>query len=315
MSGDRTSRFAWLSISEGCENKGNLLIEYALRKLLNIKKPGLTVSAFSPMSEDAIAGVNSSQLLLLPGTTLLDPREYPALDALDRITCNKLAIGVAFCARNGNVDLSVARNINLPIGSRDPFTHRQLRAASIESSFVGCPTLFIGNATKWKRKDGPLIISLGPGPQRELQECVHACAAFDDVILLEHVPRLQPRFPLPDRIRRVEIRSASQAIKLYSNASAVLTGRLHAYLTCLSLGVPATFFTSWYDSRFSLLEHLGIELEAAEPKRIVHVVRKMLNGKSRSVLSLEKAEKLRAAMIKYLKKLEITQYSANASSG
>jgi Polysaccharide pyruvyl transferase len=239
-------------------------------------------------------------LLLLPGSTLLDRNEYLALDALDRITCHKLAIGVAFCARNDKVDLSTARNINLPIGSRDPFTHKHLVAAGLESHFVGCPTLLIGKASRWQHRSGPLIISLGPGPQRLLRECVLACAKFGNVILLEHVPRLQPRFPLPTNVRRVKISSAAQAIDLYSSAAAVLTGRIHGYLTCVSLGVPVTFFGSWYDSRFSLLEYLGTQLEDPVPDRIVRVVDKMLNQTNLSTLCLERAAELRAKMINYL---------------
>ena len=227
---DLSSRVAWLSISNGCENKGNLIIEYALRKLLRLKITALTPSAFVELTPSIISRVNSCQVLLLPGSTLLDPGEYPALEALGQITCNKLAIGVAFCSQNGKMDLSVARSIDLPIGARDPFTHQRLRAAGIKSEFVGCPTLFVGRALRWKRNAGPLIISLGLGPQQQLQECVRACAALGEVILLEHVPRLQPRFPLPQGVRRVEISSAEQAIELYSAARR----RVDGAATCFS---------------------------------------------------------------------------------
>jgi hypothetical protein len=304
----KPSRVAWLSIADGCDNKGNLIIDHALRKVLNVSRPGLTLSAFSPLNEEAISRVNDSmQLLVLPGSTLLDRNDYPALDALHRITCDKLAIGVAFCASNGKVDLSTARRVNLPIGSRDPFTHKRLKAAGMESHFVGCPTLFIGDAAKWRHKSGPLVISLGPGSQTPLRECVLACAEFGDVILLEHVPRLQPWFPLPPRIRRIEIKSAAQAIDVYSTAAAVLTGRIHGYLTCLSLGIPVTFFGSWYDSRFSLLEYLGARLADPKPDRILRRVDRMLSNNNLSTVCLEKAAQLRRKMTKYLRRFGIAE--------
>ena len=302
---DLSSRVAWLSISKGCENKGNLLIEHALKKLLKLERVAVTPSAFCDLTPAMISRVNSCRVLLLPGSTLLDPGEYPALDALGRISCNKLAIGVAFCSHDGKVDLSVARGIDLPIGSRDPFTHRRLRAAGIESEFVGCPTLFLGRASTWKHNAGPVVISLGLGTQRELQECVKACARFGDVVLVEHVPRLQPMFPLPERVRRVAISSAAQAIELYAAAGTVLTGRLHAFLTCLSLGVPVMFFGAWSDSRFSLLEYLGVKQEQPEPRRIAKLAEASLNGKSPSTRSLERAERLRKAMLDFLASFEI----------
>jgi len=297
---------AWLSLSRESENKGNLIIEYALRRMLKVKRPTVEVSAFSELTEEDIFRINSCQLMVLPGATLLDPAENVATKKLDRITCYKLAIGVAFCTGDGNVDLSVARSINLPIGSRDPYTHKRLRAAGLKSCFVGCPTLFVGRATKWRQQEGPIIISLGLGPQRCLQECVAACAAFDRVILLEHVPRLQPRFLLPENIQRIEIEDAQQAIELYSSAAAVLTGRIHGYLTCISLGVPVTFFGTWYDSRFSLLEYLGAQIHKPDPHRITYVVDTMLRGTKLPIHCLERAETLRIAMVKYLSRFEIS---------
>jgi hypothetical protein len=307
---DLSSRVAWLSISKGCENKGNLIIEHALKKLLKLKRIAVSPSAFSGLTPATISRVNSCRVLLLPGCTLLDPGEYPALDALGRISCNKLAIGVAFCSRDGKVDLSVARGIDLPIGSRDPFTHRRLRAARIRSEFVGCPTLFLGRASTWKHNAGPLVISLGPGPQRQIQECVKACARLTDVMLVEHVPRLQPTFPLPEGVRRVAISDAAQAIELYATAGTVLTGRLHAFLTCIALGTPVIFFGSWTDSRFSLLGYLGVKQEQPEPRRIVKLAEASLNGKSPPMRCLERAERLRKAMLDFLASFEIEANSA-----
>lgn len=299
------SSLAWLSVSEGCENKGNLIIEHALRNILNVKRADVEVSAFSELTEEDVHRINSCRLMVLPGATLLDPVENVALRKLNRITCHKLAVGVAFCTRDGKVDLSAARSINLPIGSRDPFTHMRLRKAGLQSYFVGCPTLFLGRASRWKQQAGPVIISLGPGPQRALRECIASCVVFDNVILLEHVPRLQPRFPLPANIRRIEIKNGGQAAELYAGAAAVLTGRIHGYLTCLSFGVPVAFFSTWYDSRFSLLEFLGTRIHEPEPNKITGIIDKMLKGVMPPIYWLRQAEKLRTAMTRYLNRFEI----------
>lgn len=53
--------------------------------------------------------------------------------SLNQVRCPILAIGVALYSILDVPDLAVARNIQMPVGSRDPFTHSSLRRAGIRS--------------------------------------------------------------------------------------------------------------------------------------------------------------------------------------
>lgn len=293
-------RCALLSIASGCRNRGNLIIEYATRQVLDSAEVDVEVSAHRTMTATSIAAVNACSALILPGATLLQPEDHPAARQLVDITCPILPIGVALRSRRGIADVSVARHFTIPVGSRDPFTHQSLRRSGVASHLVGCQTLLLGRANNWQRREGPIVASLGLGLQSKLRECVTACAEVDETIVLNHAPGAQPHPFSGPRLQVVDMESAASAFELYRKASVVVTGRIHALLTCVMLGTPVVFFGGWFDSRYSLVQYLGVPIEPAVPSRIRRLVERVRSGEPGSDVVLERADGLRDSMQHYV---------------
>lgn len=300
--GTPRGRTAWLSIDRGCANRGNLLIEHAVRGILGLERVAYEVSAFERLPDDALRVVDACDRLVLPGATLLDAAEHPAMLDLARLSCPKVGIGVAFCDYAEGSKLDVARNLTPPVGSRDSYTHERLLESGIESRRVGCGTLLLGNAAGWRTdRHGPIVVSLGRGLQEPLQRCVLECAALGPpVVVLEHVPALQPRFELPAGATRVEMCDALQALEVYAGASVVLTGRIHGLLACIARGIPVVFFGDYRDSRYSLLQDLGVEPLPSDPAVVSATVARMLDGASPPMEVLRRAGELRRLLLDFL---------------
>jgi hypothetical protein len=252
------------------------------------------------MTARDIAAVNACSALILPGATLLQPEDHPVARQLVSITCPILPIGVALRSRLGRADVSVARRFTIPVGSRDPFTHQSLRRSGIASYLVGCQTLLLGRADTWQRREGPIVASLGLGMQSTLRQCVTACAEIDETIVLNHAPGAQPHPFSGPRLQVLDMDSAASAFDLYGKASVVVTGRIHALLTCIMLGTPVVFFGGWCDSRYSLVQYLGVPIEPAVPGRIRRLVERIRNGESGTDVVLERADRLRDSMRQYI---------------
>jgi len=258
------------------------------------------VNAHRTMTAKSIAAVNACSALILPGATLLQPEDHAAARQLVNITCPILPVGVALRSRLGIPDVSVARHFTIPVGSRDPFTHQSLRRSGIASYLVGCQTLLLGRANTWQRREGPIVASLGLGVQSKLRECVTACAEVDETIVLNHAPGAQPHPFSGPRLQVVDMNSAASAFEFYGKASVVVTGRIHALLTCVMLGTPVVFFGGWYDSRYSLVQYLGVPIEPAVPSRIRRLVERVRNGEPGADVVLERADGLRDSMQHYV---------------
>jgi len=294
---------ALLTITRSCINRGNLIIEHAAWRVLGFGPPAVVIDAHEPLDRRDAEAASRCQVTVLPGATLLQPGDHPAVERLDWISSPLLAIGAALRSMDGAADLSVARSIQTrqtTIGSRDPFTHDALTRAGIPSRLVGCPTLLLGTAEGWLPRPGPIVFSAGLGPQEPLAQCARACAEAGPLVQLLHAPERQPAFWEGPGVESVPLTSAEQAFALIRSASAVVTSRMHAFLVALIFGVPAFFLGGWDDSRYSLLEYLGVPLEPPTPKR----VRELLSGLERGRLPVdacfERAETLRQGMRAWL---------------
>lgn len=291
---------SWLSLRIGSVNHGNFIIDEASWAMLG-QPERREYSSFMPLGEEEIKEIDKTPVLVLPGATLLDASEHPISASLDKIRCPKLAIAVALCTTSRHqIDLSIAAAISCPIGSRDPFTHEVLKDAGIDSRLVGCSTLMIGDAKRWEHRQGPVVFSLGRGDQAPLQQCVMDAARHYDVEVVQHVPTLQPRFQCSSGVRWMDLCDLTGLKKIYSRASLVVTGRIHGALPAVALGVPVIFFSSYRDSRFSIVEHLGIECVAPEPELVSRRITDVLTSGVMSTEPLEKASILRNNMRKFL---------------
>jgi Polysaccharide pyruvyl transferase len=296
-----TTDYAYLSIAVRCVNRGNLLIDEATRRILHLD-PDRTVEfdAHSPLSGDDIDRIDACRALVLPGATLLQPEDHPSVGALGQIRSPVVALGVALRSILDVPDVTVARQLGLPVGSRDPFTHRSLRRAGIRSRLVGCQTLFFGRAQQWLRQDGPIVITLGLGDQRPLERCALACAELGPTVVLAQAPGWQREAFDHPNVTVEAITGTDQTLALLGGAAVVVTGRLHILLAAVALGVPMIFMGGWYDSRYSLIEHLRVPVEPPVPLRIRNLAGRVLDGTMPRSRCLDVAENLRQAMRQYL---------------
>jgi hypothetical protein len=296
----RQPHLSILGITRRCINRGNLIIEHATRQVLGETYFTQEFDAHQPLTAFDVASINESRALVLPGATLLQPGDHPAMECLPFVTVPILGLGVALRSAAHVSRLELAMQISTTIGSRDPFTHQSLIAAGRASRLVGCQTLLLGRGESWIRQNGPIVVSLGLGCQPQLELCVAACAAMGPTIQLLHAPDAQPARSRSTDLRVLPLESATQAFDLIRTASVVVTGRIHAYLTSLVLGVPAIFLGGWYDSRYTLLEELGVPIEPPVPRRILNLVEAVSAGTYPPEICLANADRLRNAMRSFL---------------
>jgi hypothetical protein len=298
---------ALLSITHRCINRGNLIIEHAARRVLGLESPAVVIDAHQPLERWAAEAASACRATVLPGATLLQPGDHPAVERLDWITSPKIVIGAALRSLDGTADLAVARAVGAvetPVGSRDPFTHDALTQAGIPSRLVGCPTLLLGDAQGWKsppsESPGPIVFAAGLGNQGIVAECAKACAEAGPVVELLHAPERQPPFLAGPGVEAVPLASAEQAFAVIRSARVVVTSRMHAFLSALIFGVPAFFLGGWYDSRYSLLEYLGVPIEPPTPERVRALLAGLERGRLPAAACFEQAETLRAGMRAWL---------------
>jgi hypothetical protein len=300
---DPMTTYAYLSVAIDCVNRGNLLIDEATRRLLTLEADHvIEFNAHGPLSADDVERINSCRALILPGATLLQPEDHRSVRSLDQVRRPILAVGVALRSVLDIPDVTVARNLDPPIGSRDPFTHQSLCRAGIPSYLVGCQTLFFGHARQWHRQQGPIIVSMGLGDQAPLEACTLACADLGPTIVLAQAPGWQRESFHHPNITVEAITSTAQALALLRTAAVVVAGRMHVLLACVALGIPVIFLGGWYDSRYTLIDHLGVPIEPPVPLRVRNLVTEVLDGAMPRRRCFGVAEQLRGAMLRYLRR-------------
>jgi hypothetical protein len=293
---------ALISIASGCVNRGNLIIECMTRRVLSLDDSTLMVDAYQPLGTRELDEVNACDVLVLPGATLLQPGDHAAMEQLERVRCPIFALGSALRSPLDLPDVSVARALGTTIGSRDPFTHKALQSRGIGTVLVGCQTLFLARACQWKNRSGPIVFCPGLGDQSLQDACMFACAELAPTIVLCHAPAVQYA-AVSDHpgLSQVALDDAEHAFALFGSASVVVTGRLHALLCCVALGTPVIFIGGWYDSRYSMLDLLGVSVEPPVAKRVQRLVEKVAGGDRLSTYCLEAADGLRRSMQTFIR--------------
>jgi hypothetical protein len=97
--------------------------------------------------------------------------------------------------------------------------------------------------------------------------------------------------PLDDAVR---------ALNLIREASVVVTSRIHSLLPAIAFGVPAIFVGGFYDSRYSLVEYLGVPIEPPIPLRIRGLAASACEGKFPPSLCFDRARILRENLLAWL---------------
>jgi len=323
---DQYIKYAWSSITQGACNYGNWLIEWSLEQILKLPKPLLVFDSFKPLDSSLIEQINrNSSFVISPGCTTLQVGQNKSYEAFDRITVPKPCFGgclwqtgstgiltiLARAIGPGTVskkrdrtiepDLSVARNLSQPIGSRDTYTHEVLKNAGIESYLIGCPTLLSqGPVTKWRKISGnKMVVSLSRfSLPAQLSLLVKLRRRWDITVMI-HEPYEKKIMRLISGIKTVEFESPEQFINQYKNADIVVTGRLHGVLPAIRFGTRVVFYGNPSDTRLSLLGFLGVPIRKLSMDLVE--LNELPEINTPSPVVFEKANELRRAFVDYSK--------------
>jgi hypothetical protein len=258
-------------------NYGNRLIEHCLRPLLRLESTELQINAYQPLSREQMDEVNSCDYVVWPGCTLIQRKEHPGMEQLQYATPPTFCFGGAFFTRLPFPHPQYCRRLERPVGARDSFTHRRLQLYGIESAFIGCPTVFAGSVTRWKRPaEGPVVFCFG-------RKDMDAQLRVFDRIRQEQQVRVviqeeKQRQYCPPGTDIVEYDDVDKVIEAYATASVVVTGRLHAALPAIVSGTPVVFSQLVHDSRITLLKDIGLKIHNPYSADILPLVRGLLGG-------------------------------------
>jgi hypothetical protein len=259
-------KYAWASITKSCTNSGNYLIEYNLNKLLKNKgfgEPSYIFDAFKqydrPEASSVANKINSSDYLIVPGCTTLSIKHYPGLSTIvDEVKTPIYNFGAAFFGKPQRHSLKYLNSYFQPIGTRDPISHRFLVQNGFDSKFIGCPTLFSGNAQAFRdNKSNKILFILGLY-KREAQVGIAKKLLSQGYKLTTLIQESHQN----EYFRKLDIKVLKYSPKTLLNeleqTRALVTGRLHGALPAIACGVPVYFIKPMEDTRFSLLEYLEI---------------------------------------------------------
>lgn len=251
--------YALFSIDVSVSNRGNRLIEYAIKSTLQLPDPFVKISMFKVPSNAEIDKINQMcKFVLLPGSTILatGKGQGEALSALRLIKIPVFCVAGCIWEPNFKLNTTVLKHIAEPIGVRDPITFAQCTTAGIKCDFIGCPTLYLDDLRKpservtvfgfhRKNLDWQVNFFIRAANNRRVavQEQRHELASAKKVsgdMFTYDCPKI--------------------VMEKYSSADRVITGRLHGVLPAMAQKKPVTFFGESNDSRFSLLHELGITI-------------------------------------------------------
>lgn len=255
-------KYGIITIDTPGSNRGNRLIEYAAKKVLNLPEPSVAIPMFVKPDRSLIDLINQCDFVLLPGATILakGKGQGETMDSLKKIKPPKFCIGAAGWHPPFKLNIKAMKRIDGPLGVRDLYTYDQCKKEGISVRLVGCPTMLLpavtGRATipydiigfarkyvEWQVESffKPLALNRGKKLVASLQEVSHELPIARRIT--EHV------FNYDD---------PAEVMRRYAEADFVYTGRLHGVLPAISQKKPVIFFGDPDDSRFTLLTCLGV---------------------------------------------------------
>lgn len=256
-------KYAWASITKSAFNFGNFLIEKSLRQLLDQQgfgEPTLVFDAYKPQSIETLNKINSLDFLIIPGCTTLTFLDYPGIDSVvKQSTIPIYNIGAAFMHNLDDQWLNDYKRFFQPIGTRDPASHSFLIKHGIPSQFIGCPTLFLGDAKKYARRKTNKVLFIFALKEIERQKTILQYLIdrqLDVGVITQEKFHQDLIADLPVRIIDYDPDIILNEIK---KARLMITGRLHGTLPSIANGTPTFFINTVTDTRFSLLDYLKIE--------------------------------------------------------
>lgn len=298
-------KYAWTSITKSCTNAGNFLIEYNLKKILEekgIREPAVVLDAFDNTRND-LDKLKGVDFIFVPGCTTLSTHHYPALKKIiedDGLSLPIYNIGAAFFGQPHEDSIALLKRYFSPIGTRDPLSDEYLKKHDIETMLIGCPTLFSGKAESLAINDSNKVLFVfGLNHFDEQIELVKKIIAAGYRVTTIAQEKHQVEIAAKAGIEILDY-SPEALISAINESRIVVTGRLHAALPAIACGIPVYFINTLKDSRFSLLEYLGLKLNSIDSalNEIVDIVNNPES--SASTIDYTKVISLRKSFLQYI---------------
>lgn len=255
-------KYGLVSIDYGSVNLGNRLIEYALKELLDLGEPAVKVSMFSVPTEEQIEQLGACDFVLLPGSTILSkgPGQSLALQCLPQIKakCPVFCVGASGWAPDHPYYTEIMSYITPPIGVRDPETEAACKTMQAETVLTGCPTLFLPDKVVQPPKSPYTIIGFARDGWDWQDRFFNGLS--DNLVAALQEPEVEYGLARRHTGETFDYEDPGLVMDRYAGCEAVYTGRLHGILPAMSQDKPVCFFGHKRDSRFSLLECLGIPI-------------------------------------------------------
>jgi hypothetical protein len=252
-------KYGLLTIDFPKGNLGNRLIEYALKHSLQLGAPTVSVSMFKIPTASEIARLNTCDFVLLPGSTILAKakRNSDALHILAKIKVPKFCVGASGWGPRFKYYTSAMKHITPPIGCRDPDTLAVCARMGIPAILTGCPTAYLP-----KRQNKPDVPYTVVGFARDSIDWQMSLLRQVRGKRVAAIQELKFSTPIAKKLRCdvFNYTNPNNVMHHFSEASAVITGRLHGVLPALSQRKPVMFFGHKNDSRFTLLQYLGVHI-------------------------------------------------------
>lgn len=165
-------------------------------------------------------------------------------------------LGFHLSANNNSREIFIANNIvaNMksyqPIGCRDRDTCDFLRKLGLNAYFSGCLTLTFDKRANEPVNGKVFIVDLNPKSLRDLPNKIRKKGDFS----ITHLYKFD-EFPITESDAKEFETSARQILERYkTEASLVITSRIHVAMPCVAMGIPVIFITDRpNDERFDVL--------------------------------------------------------------
>ena len=285
--------WALLSIAgEGMLNAGNLLVEQCVLECL--PPPVCAFSVFKKPTAEEVESIRAThcQFVLCTGTTLLTRRNskfWQWAEVLEPFSMPVAMVGGCFWnAASDETDVIMPSATLLSV--RDPYSLNVCQRSGYEYPMVGCPSLLVSESSAPPAVEGHIVVGF------------HRHGRCEQVIFFRKLA-LQKQRPLRILVQEVserpaaallaeetggelielaQLRSRADWQKVFVGASECISGRLHQVLPAAALGVPSLLIlpdsTAAGDSRFSLLQHLGIPMQVLRTKEDEALLPKSANA-------------------------------------
>lgn len=257
------AKYGLITIDIHSSNRGNRLIEYAVKKMLGLPDPLVQISAFHVPHAASLEQMNKMDFVLIPGATILakDKNQGLALDYLDKIKVPRFCVASGGWKPHFPINEFALKHIDGPVGVRDLDTIEECKRLGKDYVFTGCPTAFLDSSGPTST-DKFIIIGYGRKQVPDQKILFEKVKNYHKLPLVSAIQ--EPSFEKPiAKVLNTNIFSydnPEDVYKKYSKCQMVVTGRLHGVLPALSQNKPVVFFGNKKDSRFGLLSYLQIPI-------------------------------------------------------